>query len=206
MTAPSPATVHQAVHEILAQPRYNALHQGPSLTDLLGQLVVQVLAWLVAHLAGVVGRGLGALVAVAVAAALAGLFALLVARSAFWVGRRPARGRAGSPPAGRAGDHFASADRLAAAGDLRAAVRELAVAVATSLGGARAWEASPLTVREIFGRAEDVGSLRALLLPFEAAEYGARPPTPDDYRRAAAAADQYRQAARDESPPKTAAA
>jgi hypothetical protein len=193
--APSPATVHQAVHDILAQARYNPLHQGPSLTDLLGRLVLQALAWLVAHLAAAVNGGVGGVLAVATAVALTGLIGFQVSRSSLWVGRRQARRRPGSQPLDRADDHFAAADHLAAEEDLGAALHELAVAVATILGGARAWEASPLTVREIFNRAADAGSLRALLLPFEAFEYGARPPTPDDYRRAAAAAAPYRAAA-----------
>jgi hypothetical protein len=90
-------------------------------------------------------------------------------------------------------DHFASADRLAAAGDLDRAIRELAAGVAVRLGGDDAWDASPLTVRELFKRSPNPQSLRPLLVAFERAAYAGHPPEPDTYASAAAAAEPYRE-------------
>ncbi|HXM57080.1 MAG TPA: hypothetical protein VOB72_16900, partial [Candidatus Dormibacteraeota bacterium] len=72
------------------------------------------------------------------------------------------------------------------------AVRALAWAVAAALADERAWEVSPLTVRELFARAPEPAGLRPLLLAFEAAAYGDRPPDAAAYRRAEAAAAPYR--------------
>src|SRR5262249_55500933 len=63
---------------------------------------------------------------------------------------------------------------------------------AGALGAELAWEASPLTVRELFSRASSPASLRPLLLAFEAAVYGARPPDHETYQRAEAAAAPFR--------------
>jgi hypothetical protein len=101
----------------------------------------------------------------------------------------------GGGPLRRSGpgpDRFREADALAAAGDYAAAVRALAGGVAGSLGGEGAWEASPLTVRELFDRSERPEALRPLLLPFEAAVYGARTPDRAAYEEAAAAALPFR--------------
>ncbi len=91
-----------------------------------------------------------------------------------------------------AAERFANADRLAAAGEHAAALRELASAVATVLGGEAAWEASPLTVRELFARAGRLAELRPLLRGFEDAFYGHRPVTRERYEEAAAVAAPYR--------------
>ncbi|HEX6489106.1 MAG TPA: hypothetical protein VF137_09610 [Candidatus Dormibacteraeota bacterium] len=91
-----------------------------------------------------------------------------------------------------AAERFAAADRLAGAGDFAAALRELASAVATALGGEMAWDASPLTVRELFSRAGRLPELRPLLRGFEDAVYGHRPVTREVYEAAAAAAAPYR--------------
>jgi hypothetical protein len=93
-------------------------------------------------------------------------------------------------------ERFAAADRLAAAGDFGAALRELAGAVATVLGGEAAWEASPLTVRELYSRAGVLGDLRPLLRGFEDAVYGHRNVTRDQYASAAEVAAPYRPARR----------
>jgi len=93
-------------------------------------------------------------------------------------------------------ERFAAADRLAAAGDHAGAIRELASAVATVLGGEAAWEASPLTVRELYLRAGRLSELRPLLRGFEDAVYGHRPVTREQYEAAAAAAAPYRGARR----------
>jgi hypothetical protein len=95
-----------------------------------------------------------------------------------------------------ADERFAAADRLAARADFGAAIRELASAVATVLGGEATWEASPLTVRELFARAGLLTELRPLLRGFEDAFYGHRELTPEAYGAAAAAAAPYRSARR----------
>ena len=189
---PEPGRARRAVDDILAQPRYAGLRAGPSpwdrLTELLGRLLIGALERLV----GLAGTGFGWLV-FGLAALLLGALGLLVQRSVRWAARREARV---APPAAAAArrDRFAEADRLAAAGDLAGAVRELAGGVAAALGDERAWDVSPLTVRELFGRAPDPGALRPLLAAFERAVYGDQPPTPDAYRSAAAAAAPYRPA------------
>ncbi len=128
----------------------------------------------------------------------------LVDRIREWLQRVPwrrhpealARGHGGPGVVRSEPDRFALADRLAAAGDLDGAVRALAGGVAVVLGGDRAWEASPLTVRELFARAPDARSLGPLLLAFEAAVYGRRPPDPEAYRHVLAAAAPFRPGAR----------
>ncbi len=97
------------------------------------------------------------------------------------------------PPA----DYFAEADRLASAGDRVGAIRALCAGVAATLAGERTWEGSPLTVREIFMRAQDFSTLRALLLPFEAAVYGGRDVDAATYERAAGVAAAFRQPAQE---------
>jgi len=72
------------------------------------------------------------------------------------------------------------------------AIRALCAGVAATLAGERSWEGSPLTVREIFQRAADYNSLRALLLPFEAAVYGGRGVDETTYRKAEQVAATYR--------------
>ena len=112
--------------------------------------------------------------------------------------RRPREARVTAPSLEqKARDRFGEADRLAAAGELTAAVRSLAGAVAAALGDDRDWELSPLTVREIFAQAPDPKGLRPLLSVFEAAVYGALPPDLEDYSRAAAAAAPFRRAPQD---------
>jgi hypothetical protein len=92
-------------------------------------------------------------------------------------------------------DFFSEADRLAAAGDYRGAIRMLAGGVAVRISGEHAWDRSPFTVRELFSRAERMDTLRPLLLQFEEAIYGHRPADAAAYQRAAEAAAPYRQAA-----------
>lgn len=189
--APQPAQARRAVRDILAQPRYDALRQGPTLSDRVQSALGLLLAWLLEHAGGLVTGPFGWLLAGAGALVLA-VFAAAVARSPRWTGRREVRLDGGGPPPGPARDRFAEADRLAGAGDLGGAVRALAGGVAVALSGDRAWEASPLTVRELFGRAPDPAALGPLLLVFEGAMYGGRPPGPEAYRRAAEAAAPFR--------------
>jgi hypothetical protein len=188
---PEPGKARQAVHDILAQPRYSALGQGPTLADRVRDALLRLLVWVANAIGTVLGSGAGVLV-VAVAAAGLALIGALVARSVRWRGRREARLAGAAGVAAAEDDRFARADRLAAAGDLDGAIRALAGAVAISLGGDRAWEASPLTVRELFAGAAQPAALRPLLVAFEAAVYGRRPPDPEAYRRAAAAAAPFR--------------
>jgi hypothetical protein len=179
------------LHRILSMPRYARAAAGPPLWQ-------QLLAWLLTE----VGRWLGALgtgklgippivFVVLVVAALALLLVWLL-RSAFNRGGKRASLRAAALAPQPGSDFFERADRLAAAGDYLAAIRALAGGVAVALGGERAWQRSPLTVREIFQRSRGVEGLRPLLLPFEAAVYGHRPPSPEAYGRAAEAAAPFR--------------
>jgi hypothetical protein len=189
--APEPARARGAVRGILAQPRYAPLHQGPSLGDRVREALLRVLAWVLDRVGGVVSDRL-ALALLAAGAIVLALAVLLVIRSASWRGRREARVRSGPGGGDPPRDRFAEADRLAAAGDLDGAVRALAGAVAVALDGDRAWEAGPLTVREIFAGAPDPASLRPLLQAFEASVYGDRAPDAEAFRRAAAVAAPFR--------------
>jgi hypothetical protein len=187
---PEPRRAGSALRDILAQPRYAELNAGPSWTDRLGYLLLTLLVWLLER-----GGG-GALSMVFWATLGAGAICLVVmlfflVRAIRGGPRREARETA-TRLEQAARDRFAEADRLAAAGDLTAAVRSLAGAVAAALGDDRDWDRSPLTVREIFARAPEPGALRPLLLVFEAAIYGALPPAAEDYDRAAAAASPFR--------------
>jgi hypothetical protein len=187
---PEPGRAGSALHDILSQPRYAASKGGPSLTDRLGYFLLSLLVWLLQ-------RGGGQAFSILLWAVL-GVGALCLAVLLFFLLRAvrggPRREARESVTALEqvARDRFAEADRLAALGDLTAAVRSLAGAVAAALGDDRDWERSPLTVREIFGRAPDPAALRPLLEVFEAAVYGGIPPGLDDYARAAAAAAPFR--------------
>jgi hypothetical protein len=194
--APEPGRARTAVRDILGQPRYAAIRQGPSLLDRIRDTLLQVAVWVLGLIGGVVSSGFGGVLVAAAAVGLA-LVATVVVRSARWRGRAEARPREGGGPGASASpDRFAEADRLAATGDLDGAVRALAGAVAAALSGERAWAMSPLTVRELFARAPDPAGLRPLLVAFEAAVYGERPPDAAAYRRAAAAAAPFRPARR----------
>jgi hypothetical protein len=187
---PEPRRAGSVLRDILAQPRYAGLNAGPSWTDRLGYLVLTLLVWLLER-----GGG-GALSMILWATLGAGAICLVVMlffllRAIRRGPRREARQTA-SKLEQAARDRFAEADRLAAAGDLTGAVRSLAGAVAAALGDDRDWDRSPLTVREIFARAPQPEALRPLLAVFEAAVYGALPPEPEDYDRAAAAAAPFR--------------
>jgi hypothetical protein len=191
---PEPRRATDAVHGVLSQPRYADLRSGPSLWDRVRQAVVRLGVWIVDHLA-VAGGGpaLVRLAVPAVAAALLLVVALLLARAARGRGRREARAAEWARASGEtARDRFADADRLAGTGDLTGAVRALAGGVASALGDDRAWEVSPLTVREIFWRSPDPGALLPLLRVFEAAAYGAREPDAETYAEAKRAAAPYR--------------
>lgn len=188
-----PAQAQQRLDEVLAMPRYDALHRPPSLLDRLRQWVDDRIGQLLNAMrrgAGpasvpdyvffVLGTIVVAVVAVLIFRATRGRF------SDTAVSARDAGPRA---PA----DYFAEADRFAAAGDRVGAIRALCAGVAATLAGERTWEGSPLTVREIFQRAPDPQSLRPLLFPFEAAIYGGRDVDEATYARAVKVAAPYRQ-------------
>ena len=92
-------------------------------------------------------------------------------------------------------DFFAEADRMAAAGDFMGAIQALTGGVTVKISGKRAWDRSPLTVRELFARTEHPELLRPLLRSFEAASYGHRAPDRPMYTQAVEAAQRYRQCA-----------
>jgi hypothetical protein len=186
---PEPGRARRALAEVLAQPRYAGLHAGLSPGERLQYLLLGVLVWLLQNIGGAGGVGFLVLAAAAALAFLAVGFFLV--RASRGKGRREARLSASHAPE-PVRDRFAEADRLAERGDLAGAVRVLAGAVAAALGEEGDWERSPLTVREIFGRAPEPAGLRPLLLAFEAAAYGARPPDRESYALAAAAAHIFR--------------
>ncbi|HEY8865125.1 MAG TPA: hypothetical protein VIO37_13325 [Candidatus Dormibacteraeota bacterium] len=188
-----PQLAQQRLHDVLAMPRYSALHAPPSLLDRFGQwardLVRSLLRFLFGGSGGpqaqgwflyVIGVAVLATVAIVVFRSARGRFDEVV------MGNQPTGPRA---PA----DYFAEADRLAAEGDRVGAIRALCAGVAATLAGEQTWVGSPLTVREIFQRAPDPPRLGPLLLPFEAAVYGGREVDAATYVRAAQVAAPYRQ-------------
>ena len=191
MTTSDPALAQQRLHEVMSMSRYDALHRPPSPLDRLVQWVQDRIRALLRLLFGSSGGGQSLewwyyLAGIAAVTAIAFvLFRASRGRFAASIGVEPD----GPRPAG---DYFVAADRLSAAGDRVGAIRALCAGVAATLAGERSWEGSPLTVREIFQRAPDRDSLRALLLPFEAAVYGGRDVDEATYRRAEQVAAAYR--------------
>ena len=187
-----PELAKQRLHDVMALPRYNALHNPPSLLDRFGQWVRDLVRRLLTMLFG--GRG-GAQAPTwflyAIGAAVVAAVATVVLRSAR--GRFADGASANLPMGPRApADYFAEADRIAAEGDRVGAIRALCAGVAATLSGEQTWTGSPLTVREIFQRAPDPARLRPLLLPFEAAVYGGREVDAATYERAAQVAAPFR--------------
>jgi len=191
LTTSDPALAQQRLHDVMSMSRYDALHRPPSPIDRFVQWVQDRIRALLRLLFGSSGGGQSLewwyyLAGIAVVTAIA--FVLFRASR----GRFSASIGAESEGPRPAGDYFAAADRLSAAGDRVGAIRALCAGVAATLAGERSWEGSPLTVREIFQRASDHESLRALLLPFEAAVYGGRDVDEATYRRAERVAAAYR--------------
>ena len=187
-----PELAQQRLHDVLAQARYSALHQPPSLVDRFLQWVRDSIRKLLSLLFGGNGGpqapawffyvvGAAALVAVAI-------IVFRSARGRFDEGILANQAVGPRAPA----DYFAEADRLAAEGDRVGAIRALCAGVAATLAGQQTWVGSPLTVREIFQRAPDPARLRPLLLPFEAAVYGGREVDASTYERAAQVAAPFR--------------
>jgi hypothetical protein len=189
----NPTQAQQQLQDVLAMPRYDALHRPQSWLDRLrqwGSDRINDLLRLFIRQAGsspfpdYFWYALGTIVVVGAA--------ILVFRSAR--GRFTEGAAAAGPTGPRApADYFAEADRYASAGDRVRAIRALCAGVAATLAGERTWEGSPLTVREIFQRAPDPASLRPLLAPFEAAVYGGRAVDAATYERALRVAQPFRQ-------------
>jgi hypothetical protein len=189
-TTSDPQLAQQRLHDVLAMPRYDALHRPPSLLDRFVQWVRDRIDQLLGLLFGSASQApawifylIGAIGLVAVA--------IVVFRSARG---RFTEGLLANEPAGpRApADYFADADRLAAKGDRVGAIRNLCAGDAATLAGERTWEGSPLTVREIFQGAPDPTRLTPLLRPFEAAVYGGRDVDATTYERARQVASPFR--------------
>ena len=194
MTTTDSSLAAQRLHEVLSMSRYDALHRPPSLIDRFTQWVQDRIDALLRLLFGNRGGPQAPLwwyyaVGIAVVAAL--VFIVVRASRGRFAEARSVPAGGPRPPA----DYFAEADRLASAGDRVGAIRAMCAGVAATLAGERTWEGSPLTVREIFMRAPDFSTLRALLLPFEAAVYGGRDVDAATYERAAGVAAAYRQPA-----------
>ncbi len=196
MTTTDPSLAAQRLHEVMSMSRYDALHRPPSLIDRFTQWVQDRIDALLRLLFGNRGGAQAPLwwyyaVGIAVVAAL--VFIVVRASRGRFAENRGLPAGGPRPPA----DYFAEADRLASAGDRVGAIRALCAGVAATLAGERTWEGSPLTVREIFMRAPDFSTLRALLLPFEAAVYGGRDVDAATYERAAGVAAAFRQPAQE---------
>ena len=190
-----PAQAKQQLDQVLAMPRYDALHRPPSLFDRFRQWVSDRINDLLNLFSNGAGSSpLAAYYFYALGTIVVAVVAVLMFRSAR--GRFTEGALADRPAGPRApADYFADADRFAAAGDRVRAIRALCAGVAATLAGERTWEGSPLTVREIFQRAPDPASLRPLLVPFEAAVYGGREVDEATYDRAVEAAARFRQPA-----------
>jgi hypothetical protein len=190
-----PNTADATLRSILAQPRYAGLQ--PTLLERLRDWALARLRDALTALVGTSGGWAAVLrVVLAVVAAAVLATAVVLLGRALW--RSPRRGVGRAPSAvlrERAGRRFADADRLAAAGDLAAALRMLTSAVAAALGDERDWDVSPLTVRELLARAPEPGALQPLVVAFERSAYGAIAPDAVTYQRAAAAAARLRETA-----------
>ena len=187
-----PAQAQQRLNEVLAMKRYDALHRPPSWLDRLRQWFEDRINDLLnIYRRAVDSSPLPLYFYYVLGAIVLAVVAVLIFRSTS--GRFTEGALAGRPTGPRApADYFSEADRLAAAGDRVRAIRALCAGVAATLAGERTWEGSPLTVREIFQHAPDPGSLRALLVPFEAAVYGGRPVDESTYSRALQVAAPFR--------------
>jgi hypothetical protein len=191
-----PQVAQQRLHDVLAMPRYNALHSPPSLLERFGAWVRDTIIRLLRSIfgGGVTGPQPPIWLFYAIGAVALGVVAFAVfrtSRGGFNRGVMASRAAGPRAPA----DYFTEADRLAAEGDRVGAIRALCAGVAATLAGEQTWAGSPLTVREIFQRAPDPLRLRPLLLPFEAAVYGGREVDAATYERAAQVAAPYREPA-----------
>lgn len=192
VTTADPVLAQQRLHDVLSSSRYDKLRRPPTALERFAGWISDRVGDLLRLLFG--PRG-GAQLGTGIWLELVAIAILAVAT--FMI-VRAARGRFSAPmslaPDGPRppADFFAEADRLAARGDRVGAVRALCAGVAATLAGEGSWQGSPLTVREIFQRAADSGSLLPLLLPFEAAVYGGRGVDQATYDRAAQVAAAFR--------------
>ena len=191
-----PALAQQRLHQVLAMPRYDALHRPPSWLDRflqwVGDRITQLLGLLFGRRGG--PQAPAWLLYLVGAAVLLSVGVIAFRSTGGRFAQEALASQRGGPRA--PSDYFAEADRQAAKGDRVAAIRALCAGVAATLAGERSWDGSPLTVREIFLGALDPSALRPLLLPFEAAIYGGRGVDAETYERAARVAAPYRKPAR----------
>lgn len=191
LTTSNQASARQRLHEVMAQSRYDALRRPPSIIDRVQQ-------WLYDRLNDFLNLLFGRRGGAQPPAWWLFGFGIAVVAAIAYIVFRSARGRftqslsVSAPGPRPPADYFAEADRLAARGDRVGAIRALCAGVAATIEGARSWEGSPLTVREIFARAPDSASLRPLLAPFEAAVYGGREVGLEAYNAAELVAARYR--------------
>ena len=193
---PDPSLAAQRLHQVLSQPRYAGLTTGPSIPEQILAFILRSIARLLSWLGvGNLHLNLPVFLLLGLSLLIIAAIVVLVIRGNFSPGGREARLRSEVAAARPPVDFFNEADRLAAAGDYRGAIRMLAGGVAVKISGERAWDRSPFTVRELFSRAGRIDTLRPLLLQFEEAIYGHRPADAAAYERAAEAAAPYRKAA-----------
>jgi len=190
---PDPERARQQLNNVLSMPRYVGLASGPSIVERIVNAVTTGLGrffrWL----------GLGNLhlgIPLWVWLGLVVLFTLGIIiwpiRGTLSRGGREAVARTTPSVVRPSVDFFAAADRLAATGDFLGAIQALTGGVTVRISGERAWDRSPLTVRELFQRTEHPELLRPLLRSFEEASYGHRAPDRPMYAQAAEAAQRYR--------------
>lgn len=184
VTDPDPITTEQRLRQVLAQGRYHP-DQGPlaAIARFFRDLLTSILR---------PGQGLFSIIAILL---LAGLVLLLVvllvpALRNPLLRRQRVKAGTGLGPDG-VPEYFGTAERLAKEGDFAGAVRALAAGTMELISGERSFMASPLTVRETFGRSGAVPVLRPLLQAFERSYYGHHEAGIDDYEAAAAAAREY---------------
>ncbi|HEV1998197.1 MAG TPA: hypothetical protein VGR61_08725 [Candidatus Dormibacteraeota bacterium] len=182
---PNPVVTEQRLRQILAQSRYHP-DEGPLAA--IGRFLARVLEALFKP-----GQGVFSVILLLLLAGLVVLVLVLLVPAL----RNPLLRRRGAPPGVAGGpdavpEYFATADRLAAEGNFGAAVRALVAGTMELVSGERSFTASPLTVRETFGRSGAMLALRPLLQAFERSYYGHHDAGRADYEAAAAAAREYR--------------
>jgi hypothetical protein len=193
---PDPERASRQLNSVLSMPRYVGAGTGPSIVQRIFDAVTQTLGRFFGWL------GLGSFQPHIPLWVWLTLTALIILGIIVWPirGALSRGGREAVPRAARSAvrpsvDFFGEADRLAAAGDFLGAIQALTGGVTVRISGERAWDRSPLTVRELFGRTEHPELLRPLLRSFEEASYGRRAPDRPMYAQAVEAAQRYRQAA-----------
>lgn len=182
---PNPVTTEQRLRQVLAQGRY---HPDQGLLADIGRFIDSVFRTLP------LGHGVLSIVLVLL---LAGLLIVVVVLLVPGLRNPLLHRRSAGLPALLGPDsvpeYFGTAERLADAGDFGAAVRALVAGTMELVSGVRSFTASPLTVRETFGRSGASQVLRPLLQAFERSYYGHHDALKADYEAAAAAARDYRE-------------